>query len=100
MYQLNKYMVTELKSDNNYSLKFSDKNANAPVYDLKYFSDKIPEKLQIVKTTIPIKIGKDEIVKEKNVNLENYWLWASIIAIALLLGYMSYKMINDKKKQA
>lgn len=96
IYQLNKYITTELNSENSYQLKYSDKEALRPNYDLKYFTDSIPHNLETIITKAPEKISKsDETAQAGNLNFRSYWLWISIVLIALLLSYMSFKMIKD-----
>ncbi len=97
LYQLNKYLITELSSENKYTLKFSDKQANKPVYDLEYFADKIPENLSVLEVSNIKQIPTTKTNKSNNINFSNYWLWISVIGIAVLLGYMSYSMIKEKK---
>ena len=98
LYQLNKYITAELDTQNMYCLKFSDKNTGKPNYDLKYFTDNIPDNLKVISTKLPEKISKtDELGGRGNFNIRNYWLWISIILIAVLLSYMSFTMIRENK---
>jgi len=97
LFQLNKYLIAELSSESSYKLKFSDKNAKKAIYDLQYFSDKIPENLKVLEVSNITQISKTKDNKSNNINFSNYWLWISVIGIAGLLGYMSYSMIKDKK---
>lgn len=97
LYQLNKYLITELSSEDTYTLKFSDKKANKAVYDLEYFSDKIPENLNILEVSNIRQISKTKTNNSNNINFSSYWLWISVIGIAALLAYMSYSMIREKK---
>ena len=93
--QLNKYLIAELGKNKTYYLKFSDKKSNKPNYDLKYFTDSIPENLTIISTSNIVEIKKPKLEKNNNFNLNSYWLWFVIIIVAGLLFYMSYKMIKD-----
>ena len=97
LYQLNKYLTSELNSNNLYHISFSDKNAKKPIYDLKYFSNKIPKNLKVIEVNHIQKISKTE-KKNNNINFSNYWLWIIIVGLAGLLAYMSYSMIKDKKE--
>ena len=95
---MNKYITAELDTQNMYCLKFSDKNTGKPNYDLKYFTDNIPDNLKVISTKLPEKISKtDELGGRGNFNIRNYWLWISIILIAVLLSYMSFTMIRENK---
>ncbi len=99
LYQLNKYLITELSSEDTYTLKFSDKKARKPVYDLEYFAEKIPEQLNVLEVSNIKQISKTKTNKSNNINFSSYWLWISVIGIAALLGYMSYSMIREKKTE-
>ncbi len=96
LYQLNKYLISELSSENTYMLKFSDRKAKKAIYDLQFFSDKIPENLKVLEVSNIKQISETKANKSNNINFSNYWLWISVIVIAGLLGYMSYSMIRDK----
>jgi hypothetical protein len=96
-YQLNKYLVAELNSSNTYHLLLSDEKADKPIYDLHYFKDSIPDYLQIINTHSIEKLDIKEIGKDENFSISKYWLWISIILIALLLSYMSIKMLKEEK---
>ncbi|MCF8297130.1 MAG: hypothetical protein K9J13_06245 [Saprospiraceae bacterium] len=99
LFQLNKYITAELNAGSNYYLKYSDKNAKKPNYDLSYFTDSIPANLPTIKTKTPKKIlNPDETDKSGNFEIRNYWLWISIIIVAVFLFYMSFKMIRENKK--
>ena len=95
-YQLNKYLIADLSSTNAYHIEFSDKNAQKPIYDLSYFSDKIPDDIKVIEI-----IDMHEILgskpKSNNLNFSNYWLWIAIIGIIALLGYMSFSMVKGSK---
>ena len=98
LYQLNKYLIADLNKDNKYSLLFSDKKAKSPNYDLTYFADKIDKNLEVVEAGQSTLIPSKEQKKDGNFNLNDYWLWIIIIGVALLLAYMSYGMIKDRKE--
>ena len=99
LYQLNKYLVADLSKDNSYNLLFSDSKAKRPHYDLVYFADSIQENLKVIGAGDIVKIeNPKENEKNGNFNLNDYWLWIIIIGVALLLAYMSYGMIKDRKE--
>jgi hypothetical protein len=77
---------------------FSDKKAKSPNYDLAYFADKIDKNLKVIEAGKPTLISSKEQKKDGNFNLNDYWLWIIIIGVALLLAYMSYGMIKDRKE--
>lgn len=98
LYQLNKYLIAKLAANQSYHMKFSSDLATKPVYDLKYFSDEIPPNLKVLDVSHIVEIGKPSSETSNNIDFANYWLWVVIIGLAVLLAYMSYSMLNEKKK--
>lgn len=95
--QLNKYLSAELKANEKYQLRFSDKKAKKPNYDLKYFKDRIPQDASIVEVSSVVKIDKEKkATTSNNIDFSSYWLWIGIIVVAALLSYMSFKMVKEK----
>lgn len=96
LFELNKYLTAELTSNQEYYLLFSDKEADAANYDLKYFATTIPNNLKILSPNTPEKISsQNQIKKSNNIAIKNYWLWISITLVAILLSFMSFKMVKD-----
>ena len=99
LYELNKYITAELNPKQKYNLQFSDDKVEKAIYDLKYFTDSIPQDLQIIKTNNIQELSiKSNNEVSNNLNIESYWLWIIVSVVALLLFYMSFKMIKDLKK--
>ena len=99
LFELNKYITSELNPTQKYSLYFSDEKADKAIYDLKYFTDSIPEGLQIIKVNKVQKLSiKSDGKESNNLNMKSYWLWIIISVVAIILFYMSFKMIKDLKK--
>ncbi|MBI9069574.1 MAG: hypothetical protein JEZ09_19920 [Salinivirgaceae bacterium] len=94
-YQLNKYISAELKEGKKYHLCFSNTKAVRPNYDLNYFTDSIPDQLETLSLSKPETIIKTKAENKGNLNFKSYWLWISILFVAILLSYMSFKMIKD-----
>lgn len=95
--QLNKYLSAELKENEKYHLKFSDKKAKKPNYDLKYFKDRIPQDADVIEVSFVVKIDNEKkSTLSNNLDFSSYWLWIGIVLIAGLLSYMSYKMVKEK----
>jgi len=96
-YQLNRYLVTHLEKANNYQLVFgNNSNTVQPNYDISFFKNKIGKDITILQTNeiVPIK----SLLKTKT-KASNLWIWVSISIVAILLGYMSFKMITEMEKK-
>jgi hypothetical protein len=80
----------------NYALYYGNKEANAPVYELKNFENKIPMEIA------PLSVGAEQINPAFTLEkvtaplFENkFWLWGLIGLIIALLGFFSYKMLRN-----
>ena len=98
-YQLKHHLVTHLENSNNYKLVFgNNKQLITPNYDIAYFKAKIGENTSVLKTK-SISLVKAEITKEQEQQKNNYWIWIAVGGVALLLGFISYKMILEMEKK-
>lgn len=100
-FNLNRYLTAWMKKDEVYTLKTGSKDMKAPVYDLTFFQDRIPEHPPIVSMT-SVSIFKDESEKDSPTFFTNpLIIWAAIIVVILVLGFMAVRMINEAnvKKQ-
>jgi hypothetical protein len=99
-YQLNRYLITWLSSSNEYVIKIGGESLAAPSYDLRFFSDSIPKQL------VSLAVG-DVMVGNKQVSSSHTafftsknFIWAAIIIVALLLGYMAVNLAKDVGKSS
>lgn len=97
-YQLNRQLVAWLEGGKSYSLIMGNNNVSAPVYDLKHFQDKIPQELKT------LSISEIVSTQNKNKNFESSWftqkriIWIALIAVIILLGIMTMRLVTDIKK--
>lgn len=109
-YQVKHYLVAELAKGNQYLIRFGNDSIPAPIYDLKYFKEKIPAKpdviscgarkdisnqyisLQKKKPETTSHLG-DSIFKDKRV------MWGAIATVMLLLGLMTVRMLKEMKEK-
>jgi hypothetical protein len=83
------------KPDYQYWLFYGNKNVIEPNYDLKNFTNKIPEGLKLISVGNEMK-NPDYIIKTEKPLIENtYWLWALIIVIIGLLGFFTFRMMKS-----
>ena len=96
-YQLNRYLITHLEPEKDYKLMFKNETIKSkPNYDINHFKNSIDSDIPILtsKEIVPILYqGKKKIKPSK------IWMWAAIGIVALLLGYLSYKMITEMEKE-
>ena len=99
-FQLNRYIIAWLSSSNEYNLKIGSENLPAPSYDLRFFSDSIPS--QIPSLTIG-----DVLVQKKKISADGLsiftsknFIWAAILIVAMLLGYIAVNLAKDVGKSS
>ncbi|MDR3095356.1 MAG: DUF3999 domain-containing protein [Bacteroidales bacterium] len=81
-----------------YFLAYGNPKAKYPQYDIERFADKVPNE------PILLALGEEVVVKTSNSNssvsplfANKLWLWGVMVAIILLLGWGSLKMLREKK---
>lgn len=94
--QIRRTLIAPLQKDKNYVLRFGDKKAPLPDYDLKYFDDKLNIQPKVLRVSAVEKIELDE-VRDEALFTTKLWIWGAIIGMVLLLAYFSVKMIRDIK---
>lgn len=97
-FQLNRYVTAWLETGNQYTLSFGSSEINKPNYDLVFFKDSIPA------TTQTLVHGSFELTKTQPTESFTLFtnkqiLWVAIVIIILVLGIMSYRMIQDAGKK-
>lgn len=103
LFQLNTYMVAELTPNTNYVLALGNDSIAAPKYDLRYFERDIPEELPtgsvVNLKALPLQVAEPEKEEahEKPFYEQSYFIWIAIAAVALILGYMSTRMLTEMK---
>jgi hypothetical protein len=95
--QLNHYLICKLHSSKIYDLVFGNQKIEAPIYDLKYFSDEIPENLPVLTAS------NIELIDKANRNsaaggfLDKKIIWLAIGLVVILLIFMVSKMLKEMK---
>lgn len=85
---------TYLNNNHNYSLLLKDSTASFPNFDIENFIDSIPTKVESIEFN-----NIEPIAQLKNNKIgSKYWLWPAIITALLMLSLLSYKLLNDIKK--
>lgn len=94
-YQLNRYLITWLKKDGIYTVRFGGEDQAGPTYDLEYFRDSIPAQVQVLRinnvqaATITAAPESTTFFTSKTI------IWVAIGAVIILLGFMSLKLIRE-----
>ncbi|QHT68748.1 hypothetical protein GXP67_19905 [Rhodocytophaga rosea] len=99
-YQLNTYLLANLRSGENYHLEFNDPDRPAPQYDLTYFTDKIPADAALIQTGLPIALSNVTPTETGPTFFTNkLFIWVAIGIVIALLAYMSYRMVKETENR-
>jgi hypothetical protein len=90
-WQLNMYLLAQLKKNEDYYICFGNSKLELPEYDLKYFTDTLNIKQPIVATGEIINLKSDIKVKSTIFNTKVF-MWVSIVIIAALLLFFTIKV--------
>ncbi len=97
--QLKRHVMAYLKPNGAYRLRFgSDEMAN-PQYELRHFKDSIPPDPGILNPG-PIQGTKKGQKKDTSSGLifeSRIWIWVTLGVVMLILGFLSFQMINRMK---
>lgn len=98
-FELNHYVIANLNEGSTYSLKFGNDKLNPPIYDLKFFTDSIPDNLPQITTGNITNIEK--IVQEGNKPFyyKPFFIWIVIAFVAVIIAFISFKMIKEMPKK-
>lgn len=95
--QRSHYVIAYLEKEKAYTLKIGGEQMLSPDYDLSYFRNLIDA------DKLPIHAGKINIYEDSSMKskeepwINRNYMWIGIIAIIILLGLMSFRMIREAK---
>lgn len=96
--QINHCVIAYLKKNEAYSLVFGNEKAKTPDYDLINFKDSITSATLTFPGEIsPIHIQEEDQKPERGIFSSNTFIWISLSAVILILGFMSIKIIKETK---
>jgi len=101
-YQENEYFIAFLEKGKKYNLKFGNKNVSQPIYDLKFFQDKIPENLQVVEVSELIQLYDPSKKNQNQMKIQPELLWLAFGVVVIILGLISvvvFKSSFSKRKE-
>jgi hypothetical protein len=89
-------LVARFTEKASYQLVYGNKHMGKPNYDIGRFQDKIPQKMTALALGAPQVIPSEEPLMTVPLFENKIWLWAIMLAIILLLGWFSLKMLKAK----
>jgi hypothetical protein len=97
-YQLNRYLITWLSSGSEYVIKIGGESLLAPSYDLRFFSDSVPNQLASLSAADVVVHKTQELSTSTSFFTSKNFIWAAMIIVALLLAYMAVNLAKDVGK--
>ncbi|HEU5290843.1 MAG TPA: hypothetical protein VFU05_09390 [Cyclobacteriaceae bacterium] len=97
-YQLNRYLTAWLTKGQSYSVKLGEMELQAPVYDIGFFKDSIPDQPQV------LSLGPVSIFEKKSEESPTYFtnrsiIWVAIVIVIIVLGFMTMRMVNETSEK-
>lgn len=89
------YLVASLQANENYTLRFGNKAAATPAYDLQFFRDSIPDDLPVLSVTNISAVEEEEPRRP----VPKIFIWAAISIVVTGLGYMTVRLLNDMNRE-
>lgn len=91
------YLIAYLEKGKQYTLFGGSEDAISPHYDLDFFKDSIPAELPIISHTAVV---RNEKATSSAVANWDWWIWPAIVAMLLILGILTYKLVGDERRQS
>lgn len=95
VYQLNRYLTAWLKKGEQYTVKIGNSDLAAPVYDIGFFKEKIPQ------TTAVLNIQSLQLYDHATAkNNDTFFtsktiIWVAIALVVIVLGFLTFKMVKE-----
>lgn len=98
-WQKNRYCIAWLDKGETYQLRFGDASLNEPDYDIRFFKEQLKGNLPELKADESEPIPESVSPKKKHTVSffrDERFIWAAIMIVIALLGWMTYAMMKDK----
>lgn len=82
-----------------YYLKYGNKYAARPNYDISRFSNKIPKQIRSVSLGKEQTIKKESAISKEALFMNENWLWIVMGIMVLLLGWFTLKMMKKTEQE-
>ena len=96
-FQRNKQAIAYLEKNRSYHLLLENPQAEQPRYDLNQFDKIIPEQVNFLQSGALLAAGSPVIDATKKVS--DWWIWATIGGVILLLAYLTWGLTRDMNKE-
>ncbi len=95
-YQLKEHLIAKLERGKRYVIKFGNQNVPAPIYDLKYFINKIPSNRPEVSVYNIVKLSNPQ-TESKQLYIKPVYLWTALIIVLVIMIVISVRIFTKYK---
>ncbi len=94
-FQQNQYLISYLEAGHSYSILSGDSSASEPVYDLSFLKSNPYNRVPVINHSAVYK--NPAYVMPKPIAKKNFTslLWVAIIAVLILLSFLTWKMVGE-----
>ena len=96
-FQENEYLTAFLQENQKYIVEFGNKNVPPPIYDLKFFKEKIPAKLDVIQVSEITQLIDIKDVKHGALYIKPFYLWIAFGIVIIILSLISVKVFKKYK---
>jgi hypothetical protein len=94
-FQQNQFLISYLEAGHSYSILSGDSSASEPVYDLSFLKSKPYNRVPVINHSAVYKNPTYAIPKPVIKKNLTSLLWTAIIAVLLLLSFLTWKMVGE-----
>ena len=98
VYQKKEYIVAYLEKNKKYNIVFGNKNIPLPIYDLKFFKNKIPVNCPVIRTKNFENISASKKDK-KNIVISPFFLWLIFGLVVIILVFISVRLYITTRRE-
>jgi hypothetical protein len=94
-YQLDRYLTVFLKSDMDYTIKVGNHDLGPPVYDISFFTDKIPLNPPTLEVGQVVLLTKATADATFTFFTSRVFIWVAIVLVIGILAIMSFRILKE-----
>ncbi|HMG94477.1 MAG TPA: hypothetical protein VK589_30670 [Chryseolinea sp.] len=98
-YQLNRYATAWLTTGTNYTVKVGPPALMAPIYDISFFKDSIPENAGVIQMGAIKFNSVDRGETSSTFFTTKAYIWVAVILVIVILGLMSVRMLKTMNNE-
>lgn len=98
LFQRKRFMIAHLEKGKDYELRMGGALQEAPEYEIREYRDRIPKALPLLNSKGPLRIEQKNDAKDEKGAL--IWVWITLILAIVLIGTFTYRMVENRNKEA